>query len=407
MSIKSVFDKFCGSLKIDSRFANSVLAFEKNFVNKNEDHIRFFGNGLLSTEVKWLPSDTARYFSEILNADEEELQKALYAENSVNPEHKVASNAFNLSITYLVHRSLTSSMPQKQKEDVAVKLLSILQYKFLSSILNHFFRWGVNPQIAQRTYESMNFKYDLRVHRNWYNLCEAKSIMMVSRQGLHYQTFIRYGDDDDVQYILSDTQTRARSTIKNITELYYQVRSEGAGISVTSSLMEMEGELGVRDLKRNSSQYRRYLEGIIGDSASFVRQNLVDIVAEANPSGNLGYFQATLNYLSSIYNSPKEKKIQEFVKRTLDFSFQLITDKGINQNNLSEVMLVIKGAVNSSRNTSREVIYLRTEGDKLARRAIGKKSPYPVSGERTAVILYMVLRAMTMNYYTNLPTAAS
>lgn len=405
MSIKSVFDKFCGSLKIDNRFVSSVLTFEKNFVNKNEDHIRFFGNGLLSTEVKWLPSDTNRYFSEILNADEEELQKALYNEESVNPEHKVASNAFNLSITYLVYRSLNSSLSQKQKDDVAVKLLSILQYKFLSSILNYFFRYGVNPQIAQRTYESMNYKYDLRTYRTWYNLCEAKSILMVSKQGLHYQTFIRYQDDDDIQYILSDIQTRARSTIKNITELYYQVRSEGTGISVTSSLMEMEGELGVRDLKRNSSQYRRYLEGIIGDSTSFVRQNLVDIVAEANPSGSLNYFQETLNYLSSIYNDPKEKKVQEFVRRTLDFSFQLVSDKGINQNNLSEVMLTIKGAINSSRNTSREVVYLRTEGDKLVRRAIGKKPPYPVSGERTAVILYMVLRAMTMNYYINQPAS--
>lgn len=407
MSIKTVFDKFCGSLKIDSRFANGVLTFEKNFVNKNEDHIRFFGNGLLSTEVKWLPSDTAKYFSEILVADEDELQKAIFAEPSVNTDHKVASNAFNLSITYLVHRTLTSNLPQKVKDDVSAKLLSLLQYKFFSSILNHFFRWGVNQQIAQRTYESMNFKYDLRTHRNWYNLCQAKSINTVSKQGLHYQTFIRYDDDDDIFYILSDIQTRARSTIKNITELYYIVRSEGSSISVTSSLMEMEGEIGVKDLKRHSSQYRRYLEGVIGDGTSFVRQNLVDIVAEANPSGNLDSFQESLNYLSSIYNLPKEKKTRDFVTRVMDFSFQLITDKGVNQNNLAEVMLVIKGAVNSSRSTSREVSYLRTEGDKLVRKAIGKPSPFPVSGERTAVILYITLRAMTMQYYTSQPASVN
>lgn len=403
MSIKSVFDQHCGSLKIDGAFAKAVLAFANNFVNKNEDHIRFFGNGLLSTEVKWLPSDTNRYFSEILKADEQELQDALFKESSVNPDHKVASNAFNLSVIYLVNRSLTSSLSQPVKEDVATKLLSILQYKFFSSILNHFFRWGVNPQIAQRTYESMNFKYDLRVHRNWYTLCEVKSRNLISKQSIHIQTFMKFLDDDDIQYVLTDTQTRCRSTIKNITELYYIVRSEGSGISVTSSLMEMEGELGVRDLKRNSSQYRRYLMGLIGDSASFVRQNLVDIVAEANPSGNLNNFQETLYYLSSIYNHEKERKVQDFVKRSLDFSFQLITDKGVNEQNLAEVMLTIKGAVNSSRNTSREVVFLRTEGDKLVRRAIGKKSPYPVSGERTAVILYLVLRAMTMRYYTNQP----
>ncbi len=407
MSIKSVFDQHCGSLKIDGAFGKAVLAFANNFVNKNEDHIRFFGNGLLSTEIKWLPSDTTRYFTEILKADEEELQDAIFKLPSINADHKVASNAFNLSVIYLVHRTLTSQMPLAVKENVATKLLSILQYKFFSSILNHFFRWGVNPQIAQRTYESMNFKYDLRVHRNWFTLCEAKSRNMISKQSIHIQTFLKFNDDDEIQYVLSDAQTRCRSTIKNITELYYIVRSEGSGISVTSSLMEMEGEIGVRDLKRHSTQYRRYLTGLIGDGASFVRQNLVDIVAEANPSGNANNFQMSLYYLSSIYNNEKEKKVREFVERALDFSFQLITDKGINERNLAEVMLTIKGAVNASRNVSREVVFLRTEGDKLIRRAIGKKSPYPVSGERTAVILYLVLRAMTMNYYSNQPAPVS
>lgn len=403
MSIKSIFDQKCSHLKIDGAFGKAVLAFANNYVNCSEAHIRFFGNGLLSTDIKWLPSDTNRYFSEILNADEEELQDAIFKEDSINPEHKVASNAFNLSVIYLTHRTLVSSLPQAVKENVATKLLSILQYKFFSSILNHFFRWGVNPQLAQRTYESMNFKYDLRVHRNWYALCESKSRNLISKQSIHIQTFLKFLDDEDIQYILTDTQTRCRSTIKNITELYYLVRSEGAGISVTSSLMEMEGELGVRDLKRNSSQYRRYLMGIIGDSSTFVRQNLVDIVAEANPSGNLNNFQESLYYLSSIYNHANERKVQDFVKRSLDFSFQLVTDKGVNEHNLAEVMLTIKGAVNSSRNTSREVGFLRTEGDKLIRRAIGKKSPYPVAGERTSVILYITLRAMTMHYYSNQP----
>lgn len=402
MSIKKVFDSHCSGLKIDEKLVKNILAFAKNFVNKNEEHIRFFGNGLLSTEVKWLPSDTSRYFNEILNVDEHDLQEDLFKEPSVNPEFKVASNAFNLSIVYLVHRLQTSSLPQRRKDEASVKLLSLLQYKFLSSILNHFFRHGVNVQIAQRTYESMNYKYDLRVYRNWFNLCESKSLTAIARQSIHYQTFQRFNDDDDIQYILSDIQTRSRSTIKNATELYYIVRSEGAGISVTSSLMEMEGEVGVRDLKRNESMYRRYLESIIGDSGSFIRQNLVDIVTESNPSAHPGLFQTTLMYLSSVYDDPKEKKIHEFVKRVLDFSFQLIIDKGINQANLSECMMVIKGAINASRASSREIDYLRNQGDKIVRTATGKKSPFPISGERTSLILYLVMRAMTMQYYKNL-----
>lgn len=406
MSIKKVFDNFCSGMKVDSRFIKDLLFFVNNYTTRNEDHIRFFGNGLLSTEVKWLPSDTNRYFSEILGVDDGELQKAIYALPTIDKDHKVSSNAFNLSTAYLVHAILTSKVSEKDKVQGAQSAMMILHFKFISSILNHYFHHGVNTQTAQRAYEAMNYKFDLRTQRTWYNYCLFRSSQMISRNALHYMTFMKFDDDDAIKYIITDTQTRVRSVIKNITELYYRVRSEGAAIAVTSSLIEMEGEIGVRDLTRATGQYRRYLEGVIGDASSFVRQNLVDIVAESNPSASPQYFQDTLYYLSSIYNSPKEKKVQDFVSRSLTFAFQLISDKGVNQRNLAEVLRTVKGAINSSRSTDREVTWLRNEGDKLVRRATGKKSPYPVSGERTSVILYLVIRAMTMDYFTTRASAA-
>lgn len=406
MNILSVLNEHTSHLKIDSRLAKEFISFANSFVNKNEDHIHFFGNGVLSTEVKWLPSDTNRIFTDIASVEADDLQRDIFNLPTVDKTHKVRANAFNLMMIYFVHRLLTSNIPAIQSREAAIKILSIVQYKFYSSILNHFFSYGVNPQLARKTYEAMNYKYDLRVYKTWYNLCQAKAAQMLEKDATHYITFMRFDDDEDVQYILSDMQTRCRSVIKNITELYYQVRDEGASISVTSSLVEFEGEVGVRDLKRNSSQYKRYLTGVVTDQPSFIRPQLVNIIALLNPSANPQLLDTSLEYLSKVYANPKEKKIRELVDRTLDYSFQTLSDKGTDIRNLDEVVRVLKGNINTSRAPSRDVLYLRQEGDKLIRKATGKKSPHPVSGERTAVLLYIVTRAMTMDYFTSVASAA-
>lgn len=401
MLIRDVFAQHSKRINFDQSFAREVKSFYNGFINKNSEHSNFFGSGLLGVHrLRWSPQETGTWFSEIVKADPDELENSINELPSVDPTHNVASDPLNLSVVWLVHKTLNSkSLSKTQAKETAIHLVSILHFKYISSILARYFEYGSDPQIALRCFEAMNYKFDLRVYKTWGRLIQARATQIVSASGIHLKCFMKMDDDEDVQYIVTDIQTRIRVVIRKLTALYYEVKAENSRVVSISNLIEVDGEMEVRDVKRSLTQYRRYLTEIISDQPTFIRSELITTVERMNPSMSVASFILTLEYISNQYNEPKQKKLRDYVDYVLEFSFDLIKSKGINPKNLIDVASGVKGVVNSSRNKEKSVAYLRKEGEKIVRDATGKKPQVPVFGERTGIILYILLRAMTMNYF--------
>lgn len=400
MSIRDVFLQHCRRKNFDNRFVNDVKNFHNSFINKNADHSGFFGSGLLGVHrLRWTSQETGRWFDELLQADGDDIKADLVAQKLVDPNHIVGSDPLNLSVVFLVNQTFRSTLPAATKRETAIQLISILHFKYISSLMTNYFGYGSDPQIALRCYEAMNYKFDLKVYKTWGKLIRARAEGIVATSGIHFKTLMTMQDDEAVQYVVTDIQTRIRVVILKITSLYYEVRAEKQAVVSISRMIEVEGEVEVRDMMRTSSQWRRYLLDIISDGPTFVRQELVGAVTKMNPSMNPNLFLLTLQWVSENYNNPKEKKLQTYVDFVLEFSYGLIKSKGVNPANLVEVSEAVKGVINASRNKDRPVLYLRKEGETYVRKATGKKPPVPVSGERTGLILYLLLRSMTAHYF--------
>ena len=69
-SIKDVFKSECGHLKIDSRFVKRIMQYERDFVNRSEDHIEFLGGVLLgSPPLRFHTSDRHEWFDEVIQTE--------------------------------------------------------------------------------------------------------------------------------------------------------------------------------------------------------------------------------------------------------------------------------------------------------------------------------------------------
>lgn len=369
-------------------------------MNKGE-HAAFFGSGLLAAhKVRWTMTELKDWFDNIAQTDMDELKIRIDNLDNIDPEHIVTTDAFNLTAVYMVHRVLTSpKLSNSQKEDCAIDILKVLHFKFVCGILTQYFPYGTDPGLALRTYESMSFKYDLKQYKTWGKLIEERAKSIISPRGIHLETFIKFTDDEDIKYILSDIQTRIRVVIKTLTALYYQVKEAGDKLIATSSMVEVDGSLEVRDIKRLFPMYRRYINEIITDTPSFVKTELVDLISKTNPSLQPRLLTETLTFISTQYSKPQGKKVKEFVERTLEYAFDFIHGRGINPQNLPELINGLKGVINASRNKEPVIMYLRTNGDNIVRKATNRNMPTPVSSERTGVILYIVLRTLTMKHY--------
>lgn len=49
--IKQVLDSQFDHLPIDKKLLDRILKYERDFINKNEDHITFFGGHLMGVQV--------------------------------------------------------------------------------------------------------------------------------------------------------------------------------------------------------------------------------------------------------------------------------------------------------------------------------------------------------------------
>ena len=97
-SIKEVFKRQLSDLELDSKLVKRLSHFKHAFINKNDDHIKFFGGNLLGVEVvRYLQADRDEWFSEVLDVDDVSLTEALYSLEVINEEYKRTSDVVNLT----------------------------------------------------------------------------------------------------------------------------------------------------------------------------------------------------------------------------------------------------------------------------------------------------------------------
>lgn len=413
--IRPALDEFFSDLQIDNRLLNRVLQYEKDFVNKNEDHITFFGGHLMGVQiVRFDPRDRSRWFDEVLDVNEDRLREELYAleapdgkgkmEKVIITEHKVRSDVMNISCGYLIHRFLNSDkLPQDKRLKGARAVLSIMLYKFLTSLLWNYFKYPANPAVAEATYNALSQKFGLKRAGSWKKYLDNRAEVTVNTDGTHWGTLVKMNDDEAFLYFIADTQGRIRGTTIAIYAIFDRMSRSGTKILSTSSVMEFSGEEILKDKSRTFQQEIRYITQVIGDRESFVKPELVNIIQKTVSSVSPDMLKNTLNWMSDNVNYGKEDLVNQFVLKTIIYSFNYLAQnpkliKG--RRDISGILFRLRGSYTSSRSSDPDLLELREMGEKIAGLATGTKNEAVRSGIRTAIMLYVIGRILSRNYYT-------
>ena len=154
-TVKGVLDDQLGYLKFDKTLADAIHQYQVDFVNKNEEHVTFFGGHLTGVQVvRFTTTDSNNWFSGILETDEDILKPLLQNLPGIDKTHVVSSDTYNLTCLWLIHRFNKSSLPKDLKERAKRDVCLILNYKFLTSLLAHYFKYPADPAIAEATYNA-------------------------------------------------------------------------------------------------------------------------------------------------------------------------------------------------------------------------------------------------------------
>lgn len=403
-SIRSVFGEECHGLHIDAKLLKRLHAYQVGFVNKNDDHIVFFGGHLLGVQVvRFTPADQDRWFDEILEVDPVPLESRLLALPDVNENFIVSSNTMNLSCAWLTHAICTSKhLSDEQKREGMIDTLLVLQYKFLTSLLYNLFRYPADPAVAEATYAQLSYKFAIKQYGNWYALLRARAEAVIDKESIHYNTIAKMDKDLDVTYLLSDTQGRIRDLLKNIYGVFMSVHKQGIKISSTSGVVEHDGQEILKDKTKSVTAYGRYLNSIVTDKQTFMREELLVIIEKLMHTMPPKLFRQTLAWMSDNYRQQGAGEIEEVLNEVLIHSFEYLSSNRSlikNEHDLPGLLSRLRGVYMSSRSTDESVLTLRSKTEAMVEHATHNKNTSIIASVRTGVLLYLICRAYTMHHY--------
>jgi hypothetical protein len=70
VSLKQLLDEAFKDVKFDVKLAKAINSYQLNYVNRNQEHLEFFGSNLLGVHViRFKDSDVMRLFDDVLKVD--------------------------------------------------------------------------------------------------------------------------------------------------------------------------------------------------------------------------------------------------------------------------------------------------------------------------------------------------
>lgn len=407
-SVKTVFAATADKIVFDKELVEQLHRYKQNFINRNKDHAAFFGGNLLGVyPVRFTTTDVNNWFDNIIQADEKVLEEKLHALETINPEWFISSNVMNLSCIYLAHQLFHSDLPAALKRQAMFDVFLILQFKFITSIQGQFFRFLADKQVAEATYAALNMKFILKEKGSWLKLLHHRCDEILARTSPHYRALSTMDSDKQIVDMLNAIHGALKGYIKNIREVMERVRLTGGKVSSVSNVMSVNGEEILKDRTKGPIIYTNYLKSILADKNSFIREELLSIITKIMPSVSYTHLRSALEYISANYFKSDHKHIEEIINLTIIHAYGYLADNKTTVRatlDLASMLAKLKGAYTSSRSTDPDLLRLRELVEQVIKPAVKSKTEAVVASNRTGVLLYLVLRAYSMSFYsTNQP----
>lgn len=97
-SIKNIFNDLCKDFKADAKTLMKLRRYERAFVNKNENHINFFGGVLMGVHpVRFTQDDRQDWFDDLVGVDEMTIKTAIAKLDTIVHSRIVSTDTMNLS----------------------------------------------------------------------------------------------------------------------------------------------------------------------------------------------------------------------------------------------------------------------------------------------------------------------
>lgn len=402
-TLDEVFDEHLGHLKFNQALATELYRFQVRFVNKNEEHMAFFGGKLLGVHVVRFSDQDFTNFFDIIDIDPDKItHEIVHHIPEIKGTWKVTNDVLSMTTMYLIHKFLTTNlMSEEKRERVALDIALIFNYRWIAALIRDYFRFPADPKLAQATYANLSNRYLIKRLNSWQEVLTYRANEMLGKESIHRNTLLKFNNNSDIIYCVNDSQGRIRDMVKNIYGEMVATRDSGERIHINSgTTIDTDGVDVIKDRIHGLEIYTNYILSVILDKDSFIKQELTQVIVKVMHTMQERGFKRVLEWISN--NAGTSPQVEEFVRLVLVHSFNYLSEHGSvlkNTKDLSGMLAKLKGIYNSSRSSDEDLLKLRDIGTKIVYDSIGKTNEQTVAAIRTGVMLYICLRTYTKHYY--------
>lgn len=407
-NLKEIFDEYC-HVSIDKKFLERITKWRNKFYSKNSEHVGFFSSASFGLYIpKWTSEEDDEWLTEIIGIDEEEVADYVYELPSINKDFQVSSNILSISFIYLMHKAtINKSLSSADNDKVRKMLMEVLVARYMTSIMyKYFYRGKTSPEVSTEVFERLSKRFDLKVAGNWKNWIEMKAEGFVlgddQRQDAKYakqEVFQRF-EDELVVRKLNSIKSQLNKAAIEINSVFRQVLEDQDKIASKSALSMSVDGLYLADLVRDQTKYLHYQDAIFIDKNTFIKEDLLAVIEQSMPTISSNIFRGALEWiLDNQMESKYKRKIMEARHDILIYAIQLIKDENLHTNDLVQVGYRLRQNILSGKNNDRTVLKVRKMIDEFIVKFRPQSKGKLVSLERSAIMIYIVLRTLAMNYY--------
>lgn len=407
-NLKEIFDEYC-HVSIDKKFLERITKWRNKFYSKNSEHVGFFSSASFGLYIpKWTSEEDDEWLTEIIGIDEEEIADYVYELPSINKDFQVSSNILSISFIYLMHKAtINKSLSSMDNDKVRKTLMEVLVARYMTSIMyKYFYRGKTSPEVSTEVFERLSKRFDLKVAGNWKNWIEMKAEGFVlgddQRQDAKYakqEVFQRF-EDELVVRKLNSIKSQLNKAAIEINSVFRQVLEDQDKIASKSALSMSVDGLYLADLVRDQTKYLHYQDAIFIDKNTFIKEDLLAVIEQSMPTISSNIFRGALEWiLDNQMESKYKRKIMEVRHDILIYATQLIKDENLHTNDLVQVGYRLRQNILSGKNNDRTVLKVRKMIDEFIVKFRPQSKGKLVSLERSAIMIYIVLRTLAMNYY--------
>lgn len=260
-----------------ANMVKEIVKWRTLYENRGE-HAEALNTPLLGCNViKFLPRDSDALF-DILGVNKNDFQSTI-RRSSLNQSFIVATDPFNLLVTWAVHKFYNSNMPQNLRNEACMSLFYMMLIRFFSSFVNHMLPHGANRGIMEATIDSLSDKFDIK-HADtgtWKLVMMSRATELLDPKNIHCNTIKTFIGDQKITYLITDTQTRIRTKVKLVILEYHKMKESGK-TSVDTTLIEEIGDK--TDVKGLENSYDSMISSVCNrvlNVNQFIRNDFLKI----------------------------------------------------------------------------------------------------------------------------------